>query len=108
MRSPTCSSAPGREIFPPHDPPRRPLALTPTLVALLLFLALQLGIGMWISRRIASEADYLVGGRQLGYVLATFSIFATSHFMCRRTPTRSISMCMCARRSSSITPPPRR
>lgn len=51
--------------------------MTPTLIALLLFLALQLGIGVWISRRIASEGDYLVAGRQLGYTLATFSIFAT-------------------------------
>lgn len=51
--------------------------MTPTLLALLIFLVLQLGIGMWISKRIATEADYLVGGRQLGYVLATFSIFAT-------------------------------
>ena len=51
--------------------------MTPTLTALLLFLVLQLGIGVWISRRIASEGDYLVGGRRLGYTLATFSIFAT-------------------------------
>lgn len=51
--------------------------MTPTLTALLLFLVLQLGIGVWISRRIASEGDYLVGGRKLGYTLATFSIFAT-------------------------------
>lgn len=51
--------------------------MTPTLTALLLFLALQLGIGVWISRRIASEGDYLVAGRKLGYTLATFSIFAT-------------------------------
>lgn len=51
--------------------------MTPTLTALLLFLVLQLGIGVWLSRRIASEGDYLVGGRKLGYTLATFSIFAT-------------------------------
>ncbi|MBX7118791.1 MAG: sodium:solute symporter family protein [Gemmatimonadaceae bacterium] len=51
--------------------------MTPTLAALLAFLALQLGIGIWISKRITSEADYLVGGRQLGMLLATFSIFAT-------------------------------
>lgn len=51
--------------------------MTPLLVALIAFLALQLGIGVWISKRIASEADYLVGGRRLGYILATFSIFAT-------------------------------
>jgi Na+/proline symporter len=37
----------------------------------------QLGIGVWASRRIASEEDYLVAGRKLGYPLMTFSIFAT-------------------------------
>jgi Na+/proline symporter len=47
------------------------------LVALAGFLVLQLGIGVWISRRIATEDDYLVGGRRFGYTLATFSIFAT-------------------------------
>ncbi len=48
-----------------------------TLVALPAFLALQLGIGVWVSRRIASESDYLVAGRKLGYLLSTASIFAT-------------------------------
>ena len=38
---------------------------------------LQLGLGIWISRRIRTEADYLIAGRSLGYTLATFSIFAT-------------------------------
>lgn len=51
--------------------------LTPALIAMLVYLALQLGIGVWISRRIHSEADYLLAGRSLGYTLATFSIFAT-------------------------------
>ena len=37
----------------------------------------QLGIGVWASRRIASESDYLLAGRRLGYPLMTFSIFAT-------------------------------
>src|SRR5688572_5012676 len=37
----------------------------------------QLAIGVWASRRIASEEDYLVAGRRLGYPLMTFSIFAT-------------------------------
>jgi SSS family transporter len=46
-------------------------------VAIFAYLALQLGIGMWVSRRIRTEADYLIAGRQLGYTLATFSIFAT-------------------------------
>jgi Na+/proline symporter len=51
--------------------------VTPALLALLAFLGLQLGIGMYLSKRIASEADYLIGGRSLGYTLATFSLFAT-------------------------------
>jgi len=37
-----------------------------SLLALLVFLVLQLGIGVWVSRRIATEDDYLVGGRRLG------------------------------------------
>ena len=51
--------------------------MTPAFAALLAYLALQLGIGIWISRRIRSESDYLLAGRNLGYTLATFSIFAT-------------------------------
>src|SRR5688572_1407461 len=38
---------------------------------------LQLAIGVWISRRIRTESDYIIAGRSLGYTLATFSIFAT-------------------------------
>jgi len=51
--------------------------MTPTLAAVLVYLLLQFGIGVWISRRIKNEADYLVAGRSLGILLATFSIFAT-------------------------------
>ncbi|MCC6243536.1 MAG: sodium:solute symporter family protein [Gemmatimonadaceae bacterium] len=51
--------------------------MTTTLAAVLCYLAVQLGIGVWVSRRIHSESDYLVAGRQLGPMLATFSIFAT-------------------------------
>jgi Na+/proline symporter len=51
--------------------------VTTPLFALAGFLVLQLGIGVWISRRIATEDDYLVAGRRLGPLLATFSIFAT-------------------------------
>lgn len=47
------------------------------LAVMLVYLAAQLGIGVWISRRIRSENDYLLAGRSLGYTLATFSIFAT-------------------------------
>jgi SSS family solute:Na+ symporter len=51
--------------------------VTGPLIALLVFLALQLAIGIVVSKKVASEADYLVGGRRLGYTLATFSVFAT-------------------------------
>jgi len=51
--------------------------VTPTLLALSAYLLLQFGIGIWVSRRIRSESDYLLAGRKLGYPLAVFSIFAT-------------------------------
>lgn len=51
--------------------------MTAPLVALGFFLLLQFGIGVWVSRRIGTEEDYLVGGRRFGYLLATISIFAT-------------------------------
>jgi SSS family transporter len=51
--------------------------MTLALFFILLYLMLQLGIGVWVSRRIRTEADYLIAGRSLGYTLATFSIFAT-------------------------------
>jgi len=47
------------------------------LVGLLIYISLQLAIGAWVSRRIATEADYLLAGRSLGPMLATASIFAT-------------------------------
>src|SRR5687768_2509356 len=37
----------------------------------------QFGIGVWVSRRIRTESDYILAGRSLGYGLTTFSIFAT-------------------------------
>jgi Na+/proline symporter len=51
--------------------------MTPGLVAIGAYLALQLAIGVWIARRIRNESDYLLAGRSLGYTFATFSIFAT-------------------------------
>lgn len=47
------------------------------LLGILIYILLQLLLGFYISRFIKSENDYLLGGRNLGYVLATFSIFAT-------------------------------
>lgn len=48
-----------------------------TFYILALYLLAQLALGYYISRRITTEEDYLIGGRSLGMGLATFSIFAT-------------------------------
>jgi Na+/proline symporter len=48
-----------------------------SLALLLLYVAVQLGVGVWVSRRIRTEGDYLVAGRSLGPLLATSSVFAT-------------------------------
>ena len=47
------------------------------LLGILAYLLLQFGIGIYVSRRIKTESDYIVAGRKLGYGLATFTIFAT-------------------------------
>ena len=51
--------------------------MTPVLLGVLGYVLAQLAIGVLVSRGIKSEADYLLAGRRLGPVLATFSIFAT-------------------------------
>jgi Na+/proline symporter len=51
--------------------------MQPVLIGILAYLLVQFGIGVAVSRRIASESDYLVAGRRLGLGLAAFSIFAT-------------------------------
>lgn len=47
------------------------------LVFLLLYVAVQMGIGVIVSRRVRTEDDYLVAGRSLGPALVTCSLFAT-------------------------------
>lgn len=47
------------------------------LTGVLVYVCLQLIIGWWVSRYIKTELDYLLAGRNLGYVLGTFTIFAT-------------------------------
>jgi Na+/proline symporter len=48
-----------------------------TLAGIGAYILFQVALGVWVSRRISSQEDYLLAGRSLGYVLATFSIFAT-------------------------------
>jgi Na+/proline symporter len=43
----------------------------------MVYVLAQLAIGAYVSRRIRTEADYLIAGRSLGYGLGTFTIFAT-------------------------------
>jgi Na+/proline symporter len=51
--------------------------MQPVLIGIGAYLVVQFAIGMLVSRRIASETDYLLAGRRLGLTLAAFSIFAT-------------------------------
>jgi SSS family transporter len=75
----------GPRATPPHPacPGRKPLTsaggdtLTPLLAGIAGYVILQLVIGIVASRRIVTEDDYLVAGRSLGPVLATFTVFAT-------------------------------
>jgi SSS family transporter len=43
----------------------------------LVYVVLQLLVGLLVSRGIRSESDYLIAGRRIGLGLATFSMFAT-------------------------------
>jgi Na+/proline symporter len=47
------------------------------VIGVFAYIALQFAIGIWVSRRIRDEKDYILGGRQLGMTLASFSVFAT-------------------------------
>jgi SSS family transporter len=47
------------------------------LIVLSLFLAFQMGIAIYAGRKVKSEVDYLIGGRSLGIMLASFTLFAT-------------------------------
>lgn len=51
--------------------------MTVTLAAIIGYILLQLAIGLWVSRRVRDEADYLLAARKLGFWPAVFSMFAT-------------------------------
>ncbi len=44
---------------------------------MLAFMGVQLAIGLWISKRIHSESDYFLGGRNLPLIVVAFSLFAS-------------------------------
>ncbi len=47
------------------------------LLAIIAYVLAQFAIGAWVSRRMASETDYILAGRSLGTSLVLFSVFAT-------------------------------
>jgi len=51
--------------------------VSPVLLGILAYVALQLLIVIVVARRIRGENDYLIAGRRFGLGLATFTIFAT-------------------------------
>jgi SSS family transporter len=51
--------------------------MSPVLIGVLGYVLIQMIIGVLVSRRIRSESDYLLAGRNVGLPLVSFSIFAT-------------------------------
>lgn len=47
------------------------------LLGVVVYVVVQFALGLLVSRRISSEADYVLAGRRLGIGLATFTVFAT-------------------------------
>jgi solute:Na+ symporter, SSS family len=51
--------------------------MSAVLGAMLAYVIVQFAIGFAVSRRISSEADYILAGRSLGTLLVSFSVFAS-------------------------------
>jgi len=47
------------------------------LTAIFVYVAVQFAIGVWVSRRMSTAADYILAGRSLGPALVAFSVFAS-------------------------------
>ena len=47
------------------------------MLAMLCYVLLQFAVGVFVSRRMQTEADYILAGRSLGPTLVIFSVFAT-------------------------------
>ena len=62
------------------DRQRKPINETTTtiLITLAVYKLVLIGIGLWASRRVKDEADFLVGGRGLGAVVAGMSYAAST------------------------------
>lgn len=51
--------------------------MSSVLLAMVAYVLVQFGIGIYVSRRVSSEADYILAGRSLGTGLVAFSVFAS-------------------------------
>lgn len=47
------------------------------LFGMIAYVLAQFAVGVWVSRRVKTEADYILAGRTLGPTLIAFSVFAT-------------------------------
>jgi Na+/proline symporter len=47
------------------------------LIGMVVYVLAQFAVGAWVSRRMTTEADYILAGRRLGTGLVVFSVFAT-------------------------------
>jgi len=47
------------------------------LLGMIAYVLAQFAVGIWVSRRVKSETDYILAGRSLGPMLIAFSVFAT-------------------------------
>lgn len=45
------------------------------ILGIAVYLLLQIDLGIWLSKRISDETDYIVAGRNLGYGLTMFGAF---------------------------------
>lgn len=48
-----------------------------TILTIILYLAAQLGVVIWLSKNIENDTDYFVGGRSFGVGIVSISLFAT-------------------------------
>lgn len=51
--------------------------MSAVLLGIVVYVAAQLAVGIFMSRRIRDEADYLLAGRSIGFGLGMFTVFAT-------------------------------
>lgn len=52
--------------------------LNPIIIAIIVYMLVQLGIGIWAARGVKNETDFVLAGRSVGIFLGMFSMFATN------------------------------